>query len=417
MYYVYDEKANKVELKDALRGNKYYCPICHQEVFIGGKKEENYIYHYKDYPCLIKPIFKNSYDKEFFKHYKNMFPKNNRDIIYRSIDDKTKVVVSDITINNKILKILTFSYKKRNFDNEKELFFNKDIKEVIYLINIEEHIKKGLIQYASQTNKNRLYFTHCDEDFKKLLDMIDEANPKYSLYFSVSSPLKNYQNDFNDDGYIKLERDLLLKAETIKRYNKNNYLVTTSKIVEIEDFLSIFNVKYNPPFLSKRNLYDELSLIKIENDVNYYYGCPISSSHTCSSKECNDPSIQNMNECDGGCSAFKPFCNKRLKELKIDDSINILKVCRTLTGLITYIEGIDSKNKIVKFFPKKLEEIGGEEIKGKFKVFYNTKQGYYIKLIDETSCLISKNKNNFKEDNSYKIEKLDKAKIWKEIKS
>lgn len=415
MNYVFNEFGEKVLIKNGVRNKDYICPICNQKVFLSGRFSKNYIYHYKDYPCTLIPYFYEKEGKIFLTYFKNLFPEENQDIVLNDVKTNKNILV-DVLVDEKALRFIPLTYKKKNFDLEKKILLKK-AKELIYIIYIENEIEKGMVELNEYTNSNQLYFHHCDNDFKDMLDLInDKTINNFSLYFLISSTFKNKTNAIKSEGYVPYKRNLLIKATESKQYNKNNYSVKTTKIIEIEDFLKEFKVKFIPTFISQNNLYDELRYVYTDEESDIYYGCPLSKTHLCSTSKVENEEIREMRNCKDGCSPYYPFCNKRIESLKINENVKITKVCRTRTGLITYIEGLDN-NKIVKFIPKSLKSFENNISKDLFKVFYNIEKGYYIKLISNDKCKISKNLKKINEGKEIALERVNKENIYLEIKN
>lgn len=141
MYVAKDVNGNKVNIKDAINGEKYFCECCNKEVIQRkGKVKEWYFCHKSE---DIKE--KSKKNIQWRKNWQSLFPETN---IKVTKNDETKIL--DARLNNLALRFQNTSLTGEEFINYSE-FFSNDY-NLVWIFNVHDkeiikHKKKDNIYY------------------------------------------------------------------------------------------------------------------------------------------------------------------------------------------------------------------------------------------------------------------------------
>ena len=120
MLIAYNKNKERVLIRDILKNEKYYCPICNEELIVkGGLIKRRHFAHKPNRMCSE---YRYADMCEWHINWQNRFPKDNIEVI--KIDENGKKHIADALVNNTELEF-QHSYMPYDEFNDRNEFYEK----------------------------------------------------------------------------------------------------------------------------------------------------------------------------------------------------------------------------------------------------------------------------------------------------
>lgn len=258
MYTAVDERKERVYIGNAVRGNEYFCPICHGHLSVKmGKVREHHFAHMPGMEC--SDSWAGKYDmSDWHREWQERFPEENREVVieYNGVKHRADVLVGNTVIEFQHSKMSNEEFWERN------KFYTDAGYELVWLFDLIEEFRVGRVKESGNTGyQYRWYYSwHTFDGFSP------KENKKVKVCFqfgeSVSdgdyvieslvwrSPDGRYfitsENEIYDQGeFVSL---FGAKKETDESVDGSESLFT---IVDVQDTLIEVSEMYSPCFINK----------------------------------------------------------------------------------------------------------------------------------------------------------------------
>lgn len=283
----------RVSIKDTLINEKYYCPLCGEELVM--KKGMIRRHHFAHKANGVCSESKYSDMCEWHINWQERFPKENLEII--KIDEMGKKHVADVLINDTEIEIQN-SFMPFNEFNDRNEFYNKFNYRVIWIFNGNDIFDKGFNMGPFPFSKKFDCLKHL-KDIPEYLDIFIEGEVKYNLLtehglflhhvgridekegiiFDGKCTIDEFMNNVKNDIEFKFGVQKNVKYIEIPTIESNNY-TNTKTILEIAkkypyaDYLILYNVYTKYDVLIDKNNLNRLKqgkkiYGKLKNHYNY----------------------------------------------------------------------------------------------------------------------------------------------------
>lgn len=138
MLIAYDKDKNRVSIRNTLINEKYYCPICNEELIQKkGSIRCHHFAHKAGGACVEKQYYDTS---EWHINWQNKFPIDSQEVI--RIDDKGKKHIADVLINKTVIE---FQHSNLPFEefNDRNIFWSNLGYRVIWVFDGNEIFNNG----------------------------------------------------------------------------------------------------------------------------------------------------------------------------------------------------------------------------------------------------------------------------------
>lgn len=341
MYIANDANGNRVYISDADKSNKYFCPICGNELIVRQGKIMSHHYAHK-----AKTICDSwSYDiSDWHREWQERFPEEYREVIVEHNGIKHR---ADVLVDNTVIKFQHSPMSSEEF-SERNAFYTAAGYRVVWLFNVLEEWENEKMYY------NEYNETTVDWNYpKRTFDFFEPHNEKgVKLYF------QKYVNDIeNPDEYGEIMWVKWKPENTMRRFkidfrewSKNSFVEMfvpaknedENNVIKKLTLSDLYDTKY--PFRDlKGNRYmcSECPLHKNDVDMDECMCC----------KYGQEDYLENMH------NLFK--CYYRFRSVKLSENETISKIITNKDGLITEILTINNgkiRDLIIPEVPKKVEK-------------------------------------------------------------
>lgn len=341
MYIALNSKKQRIHISEALEGDKYYCPVCDEEVIKRrGTINAHHFAHKNNSQCLEKVGW--HYDMSDW-HYdlQNQFPVKNQEVVFK-LDNK--IHRADVFINDPVLEFQHSPINEEEFNDRKNFYNNLGYK-VIWIFDVVE----------KEITHNRSYRTddiYCSWNHPiRFLSNVDYDGSKLDVYLQISESIwykqPNYK-EINNYKEVAIDNNILKISsldDGIESFFSNDYY---SDFEIIDNFVP-FKYRNNEKYFYKKvvnihRLTDEIYNYNVENFYNFYGYCPLNYDEFYNHKKCHGCGYLDFN-----CMR----CMYRFRNLKTDCISEILDVKYDRDDKVIYVK-LNFANEIKEYSLKKL---------------------------------------------------------------
>lgn len=320
-----NSKRERVHISNAKNNEKYFCPICNEEVIRRiGKINSHHFSH-----RINSQHFRNDnwhYDmSEWHYSWQNQFPSENQEVVFKFGEIIHR---ADVFINNTILEFQHSPITLEEFNDRTSFYISLGYK-VIWIFDC---IDKSITHRFDYTRDN----VECLWTYPlKILNDINYKNSKLEVYLQIDKSLWNrypeYKRVSNSSG-IKIVSNLLKVYELI---NGINHFLSDDYYSDYEFINNICNTNINHKqelhYKKSKNIHrlsDEIYNYHIDFKYDFYGYCPILKEEFFSHKQCHECTYLDT-------ISFR--CNCRFSDLIKKENIEVLKIKHDRDGRIFYI--------------------------------------------------------------------------------
>ena len=374
MYIALNSKKQRIHISESIDGDKYYCPVCNEEVIKRkGTINAHHYAHKNNSQCLEKDGW--HYDmSDWHYDWQNQFPVENQEVVFKS---DNKIHRADVFINDTVLEFQHSPITEEEFNDRNEFYNNLGYK----VIWIFDALEKELHHYRNYRDDD----INCSWSHPiKFLGNVNYHNPKLDVYLQIGEAiwyrqpdykkLKDYKELAIDGNVIKISK----LDDGIKEFSSDDYY---SDFELIDKFIPFESRKGENYFYKKitniHRLTDEIYNYDIEDFYGFYGYCPLDNDEFYNHKECHG-----CGYLDSNCMR----CNYRFRNLKKDRVSEIIDVKYDRDGRVIYVK-LKFDNDIKEYnleklptYTKTLLEFAEKKNNVKVARFINIKTGKIIQM-------------------------------------
>lgn len=204
MFNAINEKGIKVNISNASKLEKYYCPICGSELII--KKGEINTHHFSHIKYANCDAWYNDMSL-WHQKWQSMFDIENQEVI---ITKRGVSHIADVMIDNTILEFQHSSISKKEF-NERNEFYLKTAKKVIWVIDC----------YGKEIEYTNIRNIHKDSIKWIRLNSTSRIMAEHYFYWKYRKRVffdENILRNRRIEIYLHYNDDLIIKIEQLSYY-------------------------------------------------------------------------------------------------------------------------------------------------------------------------------------------------------
>lgn len=441
-----DKEDNRVYIDNTHVNEKYFCPVCKEELILRKGEIKTHHFAHKPYSQCLDSWH---YDMSLWHYsWQDKFPKDTQEIV--KIKDG-KAHRADVLLESRRV-VIEFQHSPLSPDEftERNKFYNALGYRVIWVFDASNDYYEGKI--TEHKFKENIFSWKRPRNTFNYLTKIEKYNP---IFLQLENAACDDERIIKDKKILETTPDiddaLLPEEEAYYKANKRNdgYLVKVSWISSkgFEHFAVDEKIIYNtqefvdvfkPKKWTLDDVYDKLRYLYSKDHSHYFDGCPISKTHMCVDNSIDTPKSQyeNVMPCDiCGCGDYKSsedlICYKRLYDLKLPTDTEVIKVERyDEHSLKSLTVKINDEVKTFNFDRLKFSYIGNDvislwnEIKPSVATFRNIRTGFYVRFTKNPKeqlnkyhkvyGRISKDRFDFPKEAKeiYDIDKKEWVRIW-----
>lgn len=253
MYISMDERNERVFIENAVRGNLYFCPICHGRLTLKmGKVRADHFAHMQGTECLDSWAAK--YDmSDWHKEWQEQFPEENREVVIEYGGVKHR---ADILIGNTVVEFQHSRMSNEEFW-ERNKFYTDAGYDLVWLFDLIEEFRMGRVAENGDSGcQYRWYYSwHTFDDF------VPKNNKKIKVFFQFGDDLSegNYGIESlvwrSPDGkyFITSENEIYDQGEFVGLFErkKGGDYEWAFSIADVQDTLIEVRERYSPCYINK----------------------------------------------------------------------------------------------------------------------------------------------------------------------
>ncbi len=315
MYIANDKNKNRTHILDVVEKEKYYCPICNEELVIKNKGTINahHFAHKSNSICQTKDGW--HYDMtEWHYQWQSQFPLENQEIVFQK---DNKIHRADIFINNTIIEFQHSPIEEVEFYDRND-FYNDLGYKVIWIFDVQDK-EVEFIDYSSKNHKSVFSWKYPI----RFLNDFNYNNKMVEVYLQNGRNTWNINPNYKSIEYKEeieeIEEFNILKLDWISPSGLKRF-ITNEEISDVEFLNLFFELKYKDKDneeVKEYTIHDIADSISVDNPEigNSFYGyCPLSKNELTNHNNCIDCNYLDTH-------SFR--CMKRFEKIH---SLNINKV-------------------------------------------------------------------------------------------
>ena len=138
MLFAYDKNKERVSIRNAMANNKYYCPLCNEELI--QKRGAIRCHHYAHKSGGTCTEFQYYDTSEWHINWQNRFPDEAKEVV--KIDELGKKHIADVLINDIVIEFQRSNIPYSEFE-DRNMFYNKLGYKVIWVFDGNEVFNSG----------------------------------------------------------------------------------------------------------------------------------------------------------------------------------------------------------------------------------------------------------------------------------
>ena len=357
-----DENGERVHIECAKRNQDYFCPCCKSKVVL--KKGDIRVHHFAHPQQSICQDTWHYDMSEWHYEWQNRFPKEWQEIV-KTKGGKTHR--ADVLIE-KEKTVVEFQHSPLSPEefSDRNAFYNDLGYKVIWVFDEEEAYSNGQF-----------------DNYKDSLWKWKHPRKTFD-YFNCKNK--------GVEVFLQLECEIIDKVTWCTGDNGFSRFIL-GDAYENEEFVDMLNtkIKNGQTEFKLSELYDELIELNTEDHSTYFFGCPISSTHTCTMYDIDIPTseyskVMPCNVCEFQCEE-DAICKKRFLDLHLDGNTIVKIESRDENGFINKISYTLNEKRIYIQVPTFEQNISKdvftlwEENNCAIATFRNIKTDIYIRII------------------------------------
>ena len=283
MLIAYDKDNNRVSIRNTLINEKYYCPICNDELIQKkGSIRCHHFAHKAGGTCVENQYYDTS---EWHINWQNKFPIDSQEVI--RIDDKGKKHIADVMINKTVIE---FQHSNLPFEefNDRNVFWSNLGYRVIWVFDGNEIFNNGYSGGSIYYRKS-LKCLKKQETIPSYMNVFIEGTMNFNLFEEEGTFLYhigelNQRTGIIFNGKCKIDEfyDIVVNDKKIEfdnyYYNEEKHVQPNENIWKKPDTLiNLFEridntekiIAYNPK-IEKDVLLDRDNYLKMKNGKTAY---------------------------------------------------------------------------------------------------------------------------------------------------
>lgn len=369
MQFAVDENKCRINIENANKDNAYFCPCCGEKLIQRrGMIKIPHFSHKNNSICADNWHYDMS---EWHYNWQNRFPPECQEVVRTH---EGEIHRADVLIEE---KKLVFEFQHSNLSRKEFLDRNRFYQnlgyKIIWIFDVEEQYNNHQI--------NRLTNDKWEWNYpKRTIDANDFYSNGVEIYLQISNNLP------------------IIFRVTSSSYKGLSTFYTDGQLYDYSSFVKILE-NNGRDFLkvSISTLYDELIRLYKHEHSEYYFGCPISSTHKCTNANIDVSGneyfkIMPCTECKYKCDSFRgdiQICKKRFKDLNINEDTMVKIISKNANNFINKISYFDDLNieKTIELtelnFSNMIKSVFDlwKEYDCKTAIFKNIKTNYFVKII------------------------------------
>lgn len=388
MFVAINKDKEKVHIQNASSVQKYFCPICSEELSVKkGELKAHHFAHKSNSNCTDKWHYDMS---EWHYEWQNQFPLENQEVVFEVNGQKHR---ADVFISNTVIEFQHSNISKNEFEDRNNFYRSLGYKVIWVFDVISDYVDEKIYRYYSKN----IY--KWDRPRTNFYEFSDDSN--IYIYLQCSENTWCIDKNFKlIPNFCDYSGDLLLVKKD-PECKGMQYFEVVEKIDDIDFLKLFFEINKNNVFdknINARNIKLELSdPIYMEKDyeciTNYYGFCPNLKKYI---KKSECIGCQYLDSYNRGCAfRFQKLLKNKIDKINYIEKDNEGRIKSVnLTMSIDYPELPKSVDSILNFW-NKIDGI-------KHGVFFNTQTGWYVKVsnVSETLNKYGKVYGKFKGPNS-----------------
>jgi len=314
--YIANNKNNKrTHILDAVENEKYYCPICNEELVIKNKGTINahHFAHKSNNICAIKDGW--HYDMtEWHYQWQNQFPIEKQEIVFKKDD---KIHRADVFINNTVIEFQHSHIEEEEFYDRNNFYNNLGYK-VIWVFDAQDK-EVEFIDYSSTNHKSIFNWKYPirflnDFDYNDKMVEVYLQNGRNTWEIDPEYKSIEYKEDLE-----QIEEFNILKLDWISPNGLKRF-ITNEEISDVEFLKLFFELKYKEKIKKEKEEYtihditDSISFDNPEIHNSFYGYCPLTKNELTNHNNCID------------CNYIDTHSFRCMKRFEKIHSLNVSKV-------------------------------------------------------------------------------------------
>jgi|GEM_PF-1087232 len=399
MQWAIDKDGNKVHIKQTVVKEDYFCPICGEKMVL--KKGDVREYHFA-HPAKSKCTDNWHYEEMSVWHlnWQNRFPAETQEVV-KELDRKKHR--ADVLIENKKI-VFEFQHSPLTPEEfeDRNKFYNTLGYKVIWIFDVVEQFNKESIKeirrdlykwsrprstfntFTIKDNPNVEIYLQIEldaEEIEGLDDIKKFIDEKYE--YLTSEDLNYYYRHRSDEATaIKV---VYISSNGFERFGTDGYNYVASDIVN--HYLGPKVEEISEGSVRLGDLADKLIYLYSKSHTDYYFGCPMSTSHKCGTTNLdiiNEGEIRPCLNCEYRTEDedYNPMCKKRFMDLNLSGNTMVKIEERDDNGFISKLS-YDGKIVELPVFEKPTANTVFQlwkENNYKIATFRNVRTGIYIRI-------------------------------------
>ena len=327
MFIALNKDKKRVHISSTLDNEKYYCPICGEELKTRrGNTNAHHFAHKNNSNCVDRDGW--HYDmSDWHCDWQNQFPVDNQEIVF---SNNNKVHRADVFINNTVFEFQHSPITESEF-NERNNFYKSLGYRIIWIFDATDRE----IEYLCDSSEDEriLSWKHPIRFLKKLnchdqnLDVYLQTKEAIWCRQPDYKNIKDFKKLDIDNNIIKISNN---RIDGLTEFISDDFYSDVEIIDNYCDLKLINKTKY--PYKKIPNIHklsDEIYNYKIDSCYNFYGYCPKVNSELYNHKECHACIYLDPN---------KMRCTYRFKDVIKEKISEIYEIEHDRDGRITSVE-------------------------------------------------------------------------------
>ena len=327
MFVALNKDKKRVHISNTLNSEKYYCPICGEELRTRkGNANAHHFAHKNNSNCVEKDGW--HYDmSDWHYDWQNQFPVDNQEIVFAK---NNKIHRADVFINNTVIEFQHSPITENEFNDRNEFYKSLGYKVLWIFDAIDKEV-----EYLNDTNNDERLFSW--KHPIRFLKKIDCNDSKLDVFLQTKEGIwyrqPNYK-DIKDFQQLNIDNNIIKISDN--QFDGLNTFISDDFYSDIEIIDTYYDLKLQNKnkYTYKHNvnihkLSDEIYNYKIDAFYGFYGYCPMVQEELYSHKECHA-----CNYLDTKCMK----CTYRFKSIIRQNISEIYDIKYDRDGRITFLD-------------------------------------------------------------------------------
>ena len=312
MFFAFNAERKRVHINQTFVKEKYYCPICGEELTLKKGNEKAHHFAHK-----VKSVCKDNwhYDmSEWHIRWQEKFPEHTREVVLEKNGVKHR---ADVLIDGNIIEFQHSSLSCEEFE-ERNNFYTSLGYNVFWLFDLSKEYENEKILLLGDSNEKYRWirpkntFNSFDYKTKKVhvfFQFVLNANENED-WLNTKHIIETFGDSINEDYYYEHEYDTCYIRKLCWISPRGLEYFAARESYDDETFISLFIKK------ETIDINDYFIWYREKNNLYHYHGCPIKQNFSSNCLECRDCSFNQGEIYINDIEYLK--CNKRISDLSLD---------------------------------------------------------------------------------------------------